>query len=178
MKTAHHYDYKTQIYQGESKVNKVDGYDEYILPQFSTWIAKPDFDKETEQAKFDVENQRWLVELKRIEVTAYHKQTKESKTFGDKSLVQDEYTLEIPTSFFDEFINGKWVLNKEKELAHNENAWVLEQMPIIDRNINYHLDNDDRAVSTEHDWRAYRSDLRNYVKDGKVTSETRPVQPK
>ena len=85
MKIAYHYDYKTFIYQGESQIHKVAGYDEYILPQFSTWVAKPVFDAETEHVKFDVKNQIWLVELKPVEVTAYNKQTHESKVFDDAS---------------------------------------------------------------------------------------------
>ena len=66
----------------------------------------------------------------------------------------------------------------ESDFAQSENSWVLEQMPIISMNINYHLDFDDRSISTESAWREYRAKLRNYVKDGKVTAETRPSQPK
>lgn len=111
MKTAYHYDYKTLIYQGESQIYKVTGYDEYILPQFSTWVANPDLDEETEQAKFDVKNQKWLVELKPVEITAYNKQTRESKVFDDASLVTDEYTLEKPLSQWDEWIDDSWITN-------------------------------------------------------------------
>lgn len=63
------------------------------------------------------------------------------------------------------------------EFAQSENSWVLEQMPIIERNINYHLDNDDRATSTEQIWRNYRASLRNYVKDNIVTMPSRPLPP-
>lgn len=115
MKIAYHYDYKTLIYQGDSQIHKVDGYDDYILPQFSTWVAKPDFDEETEQAKFDVKNKKWLVELKPVEVTAYHKQTKESKVFDDASLVTDEYTLEQPDTQWDEWTNNTWVTNESNK---------------------------------------------------------------
>jgi hypothetical protein len=112
MKIAYYYDYKTRIYQGESQIHKVAGYDEYILPQFSTWVAKPDFNEETEQAKFDVENQKWLVELKPVEVTAYHKQTHEFKVFNDSSLVTEEYTLEKPLTQWDEWVEGSWATNE------------------------------------------------------------------
>ncbi len=115
MKIAYHYDYKTLIYLGESQIHKVAGYDEYILPQFSTWVAKPDFDEEIEQAKFDVENQKWLVEFKFIEVTAYHKQTHEAKAFDDASLVTDEYTLEKPSTQWDEWIGNDWVTNQSNK---------------------------------------------------------------
>ncbi|MGR5360360.1 hypothetical protein ACPV54_05840 [Vibrio mediterranei] len=115
MKIAYHYDYKTLIYQGESKVHKVTGYDEYILPQFSTWVAKPDFDVETEQAKFDVIKQKWLVELKPVEVTAYHKQTREPKVFEGASLVTEEYTLKKPLTQWDEWINDDWLTNQSNK---------------------------------------------------------------
>ncbi|MDC5723087.1 hypothetical protein [Vibrio europaeus] len=112
MKIAYHYDFKAHVYTGESQVHKVHGYDDYILPQFATWIAKPSFDEETELAKFDVTNQKWFVELKPVEVTAYHKQTQESKVFGDASLVTEEYTLEKPLTQWDEWINNAWVTNE------------------------------------------------------------------
>ncbi|MFS1922427.1 hypothetical protein [Vibrio lentus] len=115
MKIAHHYDYKTLIYQGQSKIHKVAGYDEYILPQFSTWVSKPAFDKVTEQAKFDVKNQKWIVESKPVEVTAYNKQTHESKVFDDASLVTNEYTVEKPSTQFDEWINSAWGTNQSNK---------------------------------------------------------------
>lgn len=112
MKIAYHYDYKTFIYQGESQIHKVAGYDEYILPQFSTWVAKPAFDEEAEQAKYDVKNQKWLVELKPIQVTAYHKKTQEPKVFADASLVSDEYTFKKPSTQWEEWVNDAWVTNE------------------------------------------------------------------
>ncbi|KZX57492.1 hypothetical protein A3712_04505 [Vibrio sp. HI00D65] len=119
MKTAYHYDYKTLIYQGESKVHKVAGYDEYILPQFSTWLAKPAFDEDTEQAKYDVNNQKWLVELKPVEVTAYNKQTHESKVFDGTYLITDEYTIQKPTTQWDEWIDESWVTNLSNKYIHD-----------------------------------------------------------
>ncbi|PML09503.1 hypothetical protein [Vibrio lentus] len=115
MKIAYHYDYKTLIYQGESQIQQVTGYDEYILPQFSTWVAKPAFDEITEQAQFDIKSQKWLVELKPIQVTAYHKKTQEPKVFNDVSLVTDKHTLEKPSTQWDEWINVSWVTNKSNQ---------------------------------------------------------------
>ena len=112
MKIAYHYDYKNFTYLGESQIHQLAGYDEYILPQLATWIATPDFDEETEQATFDVNNEKWLVELKPVEVTAYHKQTQEPKVFDDVSLVTDEYTLEKPATKWDEWFNGSWIINE------------------------------------------------------------------
>lgn len=115
MKIAYHYDYNTLIYVGESHIHKVAGYAEYILPQFSTWVAKPVFDEETEQARFDVNNQEWLVELKPVKVTAYHKLSHKPKAFDDVSLVTDEYTLEKPSTKWDEWISGSWVTNESNK---------------------------------------------------------------
>ncbi|NRF28921.1 hypothetical protein [Vibrio coralliilyticus] len=119
MKIAYHYDYNTLIYTGESQIHKVSGYDECILPQFSTWVVKPTYDEETEQAKFDVKNQKWHVELKPVEVTAYHKQTQESKVFDDASMVAGEYTLEQPLTQWDEWINDSWVTNVSNKYIHD-----------------------------------------------------------
>lgn len=140
MKIAYHYDYKTLIYQGKSQIHKVSGYDEYILPQLSTWVANPDFDEETEQTKFDVKNQKWLVELKPVQVTAYHKQTYELKVFDDASLVTDEYTLEKPLTQWDEWINNAWVTNESNKYIAEYNlvddarraAYFQMVTPLID----------------------------------------------
>ncbi len=115
MKIAYHYDYKTLIYQGESQIHKVAGYDEYILSQCATWVVKPEFDEATEHAKFDATNQKWLVELKPVEVTAYNKETLESKLFDDASLVTDDYTLEKPSTQWDEWIVDAWVTNESNK---------------------------------------------------------------
>lgn len=115
MKSAYHYNPENRVFSGESSVNKVAGYNDYIKPQCSTWVSPPNFDEETEQAKFDVKNQKWLVELKPVEVTAYHKQTHESKVFDDESLVTDEYTLEKPSTQWDEWTNDAWVTNQSNK---------------------------------------------------------------
>ncbi len=120
MKIAYHYDYKTLIYQGESQIHKVVGYDEYILPQFATWINKPPFEEKTEQAKFDVKNQKWHVEEIPVEVTAYLKSDcSRVKEFIDKSVVTDEYTLVEPATLFDEWVNDAWVTNLSNKYIHD-----------------------------------------------------------
>ncbi|MGD8230715.1 hypothetical protein [Vibrio sp. TRT 1302] len=114
MKLAYHYDYESHAFTGTSQIQKVAGYDEYIVPQFATWNTTPEFDEETEQAKFDVKNQKWFVEFKPVVVTGYHKQTHQLKVFDDASLVTDEYTLEKPSTRWDEWTNGAWVTNLRK----------------------------------------------------------------
>lgn len=111
MKKAYHYDYETLIFVGVSEVHKIGGYDNYILPQLSTWIAPPLYDNEIEQCTFDVVNQVWLKENKPVKVVGYNKKNKTEKIFHDKSVVTDDYTIKIPLTEFDEWINGNWVTN-------------------------------------------------------------------
>ncbi|MFS1908075.1 hypothetical protein BCU30_018200 [Vibrio lentus] len=115
MKIAYHYDYKTLVYQSGSQIHKVAGYDEYILPQFATFVEVPKLDIENEQARFDEQNQKWTVEPKFIEVTAYHKQTHETKNFDDVSLITDDYTKDKPATQWDGWIDGSWVTNKSTQ---------------------------------------------------------------
>ncbi|MEZ9463195.1 hypothetical protein AB4178_15965 [Vibrio splendidus] len=174
MKIAYHYNYKTLIYQGESQIHKVAGYDEYILPQFSTWVAKPAFDEEIEQAKFDVENQEWLVELKPVEVTAYHKPTHKSKVFDDVSLATDDYTLDKPATQWDEWINESWVINEsdryiaeydqvdsQRRAAYREvsdplymEAWRKESKGLVDEAAAFRQQADAAVelIQAEHPW--------------------------
>ncbi|MER2495350.1 hypothetical protein ABS858_04545 [Vibrio neptunius] len=111
MKIAYHYVPETHIYVGASQVHKITGYDHYILPQFSTWESPSEFDKETEQPKFHVKKQKWIVERKHVEVTTYHKKTHESKVFDDVSLVTEEYSTEEPSTQWDEWVDEAWVTN-------------------------------------------------------------------
>ncbi|PFG55753.1 hypothetical protein ATG66_2069 [Vibrio sp. ES.051] len=61
--------------------------------------------------------------------------------------------------------------------AESENLWVAQEMDFIDMQIRFHEDSDARATLTEADWRTYRRALRDYVKDGVVTTDTRPKRP-
>lgn len=115
MKIAYHYNPESGVFSGESSVNKVSGYNDYIRPQCSTWVSPPDLDEETEQAKFDVVHQKWIVELKHVEVTAYHKQTQDSKQFDDVSLIADDYTQEKPLTQWDEWNGTVWVTNQSNK---------------------------------------------------------------
>ncbi|MEZ9673707.1 hypothetical protein AB4282_20390 [Vibrio lentus] len=115
MKIAYHYNPESGVFSGESSVNKVSGYNDHIKPQCSTWVSPPDFDEETEQAKFDGVHQKWIVELKHVEVTAYHKQTQEPKQFDDVSLIADDYTQEKPLTQWDEWNGTTWVTNQSNK---------------------------------------------------------------
>lgn len=115
MKTAYHYNPENSVFSGESSVNNVAGYNDYIKPQCSTWISPPEFDEEKEQAKFDGVHQKWIVELKHVEVTAYHKKNQENKQFDDVSLITDEYTKEKPSTQWDEWNGTAWVTNQSNK---------------------------------------------------------------
>ncbi|PMM19531.1 hypothetical protein [Vibrio lentus] len=115
MKTAYFYDCDTFEYIGQRPVHKIDGYDDYLLPQLATFIEVPEFNSETEQAKFGEQSQTWTVEPKFVEVTAYHKQTHEPKDFDDASLITGDYTKDEPATQWDEWINNAWVTNQSNK---------------------------------------------------------------
>ncbi|MEZ9233237.1 hypothetical protein AB4259_19370 [Vibrio amylolyticus] len=112
MKTAYHYDPKSFLLLGESNVYLVSGYDQYILPQFSSWSDLPIFNSELEQLRFNAKTGQWKVEAKFVAVVAYSKLTKQQKEFDDASLVTDDYTLSKPTTQYDEWINDNWMTNE------------------------------------------------------------------
>ena len=64
---------------------------------------------------------KWVVKHKLIAVTAYSKQTRETKEFDDKSLVTIDYTLIKPTTQFDDWIDGEWVTNQDEKYQHDYN---------------------------------------------------------
>lgn len=115
MEIAYHYHPKSSVFSGESSVNLVSGYSEYIKPQCSTWVSPPSFNEDTEQAKFDIDRQSWIVELKPVETTAYHKQTREPKQFDDVSLISDDYTKDKPLTEFDEWNGTAWITNQSNK---------------------------------------------------------------
>ncbi|MFA0405191.1 hypothetical protein [Vibrio sp. 10N.222.52.C12] len=121
MKTAYFYDCDTFEYIGQRPVHKIDGYEDYLLPQLATFIEVPEFDSETEQAKFDEQSQTWAVEPKFIEVTAYHKQTHKTKDFDDASLITGDYTKDEPVTQWDEWINNAWVTNQSNKYVAEYN---------------------------------------------------------
>ncbi len=58
----------------------------------------------------------------------------------------------------------------------SEQTWVVSELSSADVEINKHDDGDARATSTVAAWRAYRCQLRDYVKGGQIVGE-RPVRP-
>lgn len=57
----------------------------------------------------------WVIKERFVKVTAYNKKTKQPKEFGDKTLVDDDYTLEKPTTQYDEWLNNAWVTNEQAQ---------------------------------------------------------------
>lgn len=122
MKKAYHYDYESLLLSGVSNVYLVEGYQDYIKPQFSTWEELPEFDVETQQCRYQPEDDTWLVEAKLVEVTAYHKATQQEKTFDDLSLLTQEYTVVKPATQFDEWIDAAWVTNLSNKFIADYDA--------------------------------------------------------
>ncbi|MEZ9998466.1 DUF4376 domain-containing protein [Vibrio lentus] len=56
----------------------------------------------------------WVKKEKQIEVTAYHKQTQQTKEFDDESLMTGEYTIKEPPTPYHDFVHNDWVANNEK----------------------------------------------------------------
>lgn len=133
MKIAYHYDHKTFFYSGSSQVHKIAGYDDYILPQFATWIATPKFNEKTHQAKFDLKSVAWMIEPKLIKITAFLKSdcTKQ-KEFDDVTLVTGDYTLKEPATRFDEWIDDAWVTN-----ISNQYIAEFDQVDNLRRHLNF-----------------------------------------
>ncbi|RQW64041.1 hypothetical protein [Vibrio viridaestus] len=120
MKIAYHYSFKTCLFTGTSKVFPDQGYQDCVLPQFATWTALPEYNSDIQQCRYDKENDSWLIEVIPVPVTAYNKETLESKEFDDASVVGDEYTLNKPSTQFDEWVNGTgWVTNVTTQYEYN-----------------------------------------------------------
>ncbi len=63
----------------------------------------------------------WQVKTRFEQVTAYHKETKESKTFDDKTLVTDDYTLKKPATQFDNWDSqlDDWVTDLQAKYEYD-----------------------------------------------------------
>ena len=118
MKKSYHFDSDARLYSGFSNVHKVTGYENYILPQFATWLPLPKYNIEIEQCRYDSDTKGWTIEPKLIAVEAFNKQTRELKRFDDKALVSDDYTQEKPSTQFDEWIDEAWVTNQNNKYIH------------------------------------------------------------
>lgn len=116
MKLVHYYNPETLIYLGSGDIHKDPVYDDYIKPSNASFTKLPEYNKETEQLKYQPDSDIFLVEPKQVEVTAYHKQTKQPKQFDDKSLVTVEYTILKPLAN-SEWNSSEW--EKKIELARN-----------------------------------------------------------
>lgn len=76
------------------------------------------------------ESCEWVVKDKQIKVTAYNKQTKQSKEFDDESLVTDDYTLLKPEPF-QKWDEDKWVQDDDAVAQYNaQNGKVIRDNAI------------------------------------------------
>lgn len=91
---------------------------------------------------------------------------------GQEFLI-DESWVELSASEYSNFINPP---RTNEQVVSDEQAWVISELSIADIEVNKHLDGDARAIATEAAWRAYRCQLRDYVKGGQIVGE-RPARP-
>ncbi|WP_306687356.1 MULTISPECIES: hypothetical protein [unclassified Vibrio] len=71
----------------------------------------------------------------------------------------------------------------ERQFIESEHAWVKSELDNVQVELMYHWTDDERASSTEEEWKQYARDLRNYtttdengnpqIREG----ETRPLRP-
>ncbi|OEE50514.1 hypothetical protein A1QU_10760 [Vibrio anguillarum] len=78
----------------------------------------------------------WVKKERQVKVTAYLKvDCTKKKEFDDKTLVTDDYTLDVPKTRFDEWIDDSWVTNLQ-----NQYQWQVAQ--VADRRAYLYLDVD------------------------------------
>lgn len=89
----------------------------------------------------------WQVKTRFEKVTAYHKQTQQTKQFDDKSLVPTDYTLLPPPTLYHDFVINEWVYNTNKAIEAKRkeiNDW---------RNALEH-DESQTVLAINHEWDA------------------------
>ena len=102
------------IYVGAEVVKAPSGYDFVPKPQMATWNEPPSHNVTTHYALYDTASNSWSIHAKHVEVTAYHKETMDSKKFDDATLVTDDYTLLVPTSNKCTWDGLEWVEDVDK----------------------------------------------------------------
>lgn len=130
----------------------------FLIPANSTTI-EPLEDKEGFDVVFNGEV--WEYKKQHVKVTAYNKETKQSKEFDDESLVGDEYTALEPLD------NSIWV----------ESEWVVQEDLVEESNRIKAKSTRDNAVSaniTVHgaDWQVANDaeDIRKVIGDAETIS--------
>ncbi|MDE1328508.1 phage tail protein [Vibrio aestuarianus] len=84
----------------------------------------------------EVVNAELVIKELYVKVTAYLKlDCTQQKEFDDKTLVTDDYTLDVPKTRFDEWINEAWVTNLQ-------NQYQAQVQQVTDRRAYLYLDVD------------------------------------
>lgn len=181
-KFAHHYDPKTLLYTHSSKLKSTTGYKDPLIPQCALSSDIPSYDTDTQELKANVTTGKWEILDKKIKITAYHKKTQAQKEFEDESLIDDEYTAIKPSSGFDEFIDGEWVLNEGLKFATEEHGWVVSELAWYDSKVIYAARGDTSRSGgyTKEELDTYAIALCDYTSkdvDGNITvkGNVRPV---
>lgn len=164
----------------------------FVIPPYSTptqppigsldnneyWAYLSDDEKPVRDYKLG----SWVKKQKQVKVTAYHKQTHQAKEFEDKSLIDDEHTAIKPSSKFDEFIDGEWILNEGLKFATEEHEWVISELAWYDSKVVYAARGDKSRSDgyTKEELDDYAIALCDYTSkdvDGNITvkGDVRPV---
>lgn len=123
MKLAN-YHFETGEYLREIDAVKNIKTNEHMVPPYHTVDMPSGALQENEYYAFldsngnvprDYSNGSWVIKERFVKVTAYNKQDKLSKEFDDKTLVTDDYTLDKPTTQFDEWLDNAWVTNEQAQ---------------------------------------------------------------
>lgn len=84
----------------------------------------------------EVVNNELVIKELYVKVTAYLKtDCTQQKEFDDKTLVTDDYTLDVPKSRFDEWIDNAWVTNLQ-------NQYQAQVQQVTDKRAYLYLDVD------------------------------------
>ncbi|OXX22072.1 hypothetical protein [Vibrio sp. V08_P9A1T1] len=120
--------HKTGEFLGTREATKdIKNPDRFVIPPYQTPTALPDdavledneywaYLDESSKPVRDYRNGTWVKKERQVKVTAYLKaDCTKQKEFDDKTLVTDDYTLDVPKTRFDEWIDNAWVTNLQNQ---------------------------------------------------------------
>lgn len=139
--------HKTGEFLGNREAAKdIKNPDRFVIPPYQTPNALPidvladneywAYLDESSKPVRDYRNGTWVKKERQVKVTAYLKlDCTQQKEFDDKTLVNEEYTLDVPKTRFDEWINEEWVTNLQ-------NQYQAQVQQVTDRRAYLYLDVD------------------------------------
>lgn len=103
----------------------------------------------------------------------------EDNITGKSSIRQSDSQIRVDLSDADDVAQWQDKINTYLDIGtpySDAVNWVKHELKGADIQILYHQDSDTRKVATLTEWRQYRKDLRNYVKNGQIVGD-RPTKP-